>query len=81
MLVVGTKIDLAPGKESASGVSQIAQECGAEEINLECRNPKYLAAGTTNALKLTRFFDKVIEKQLGKQNRVALGKEKRRKIW
>lgn len=25
----------------------------------DCTNPRYLAAGTSNAVKLSRFFDKV----------------------
>ncbi|XP_037589054.1 rab-like protein 3 [Cebus imitator] len=30
---------------------------------LDCTNPRYLAAGSSNAVKLSRFFDKVIEKR------------------
>ncbi|MEQ2280506.1 Rab-like protein 3 [Ameca splendens] len=29
----------------------------------DCTNPRYFAAGTSNAVKLSRFFDKVIEKR------------------
>lgn len=40
-----------------------AEQCGAEEIWLSCRNARSLAPGTTDAVKLVRFFDKVIEKK------------------
>ena len=40
-----------------------AEQCGAEEIWLNCRDARSLAAGTTDAVKLARFFDKVIEKK------------------
>lgn len=37
----------------------MAQKCGAEELFLDCRQTRYLAAGSSNAVKLSRFFDKV----------------------
>jgi len=40
-----------------------ADKCGAEEIWLNCRDTRSLAAGTTDAVKLSRFFDCVIEKR------------------
>ncbi|KAH8366994.1 hypothetical protein KR084_002650 [Drosophila pseudotakahashii] len=41
----------------------LADKCGAEEIWLNCRDNRSLAAGTTDAVKLSRFFDCVIEKR------------------
>ncbi|MGH0172607.1 UNVERIFIED_CONTAM: hypothetical protein FKN15_069582 [Acipenser sinensis] len=36
----------------------LAEDFNAEEINLDCTTPRYLAAGSSNAVKLSRFFDK-----------------------
>lgn len=44
-------------------LSHAADKCGAEEIWLNCRDTRSLAAGTTDAVKLSRFFDCVIEKR------------------
>lgn len=63
ILVIGTKLDLAaevrrnPQRRS----STIAEECGADEIFLDCHQARSLAAGSSSAVKLSRFFDKVIE--------------------
>lgn len=40
-----------------------AEQCGAEEICLNCHDPKSLAAGMSDSVKLSRFFDKVIERK------------------
>lgn len=40
-----------------------AEQCGSEEIWLNCRDSRSFAAGTTDAVKLSRFFDRVIEKK------------------
>lgn len=40
-----------------------AEQCGAEEICLNCHDPKSLAAGLSDSVKLSRFFDKVIERK------------------
>ncbi|KAA8588328.1 hypothetical protein FQN60_001522 [Etheostoma spectabile] len=47
LLLIGTKFDQIPENKR----------------NEDCTNPRYLAAGTSNAVKLSRFFDKVIEKR------------------
>jgi Rab-like protein 3 len=62
ILVIGTKLDLA-GSNRAQRAVTFAEECGADEILLNCRQPHALAAGSSSAVKLTRFFDKVIEKK------------------
>lgn len=41
----------------------LADQCGAEEICMNCHDPRSLSAGTTDAVKLARFFDKVIERK------------------
>lgn len=40
-----------------------AEQCGAEEICLNCHDSKSLAAGLSDSVKLGRFFDKVIERK------------------
>ncbi|KAH8303976.1 hypothetical protein KR044_012572, partial [Drosophila immigrans] len=67
ILVMGTKLDLIDEKRqpktAAKKAGGIADKCGAEEIWLNCRDTRSLAAGTTDAVKLSRFFDCVIEKR------------------
>ncbi|GLV48586.1 uncharacterized protein CBL_06018 [Carabus blaptoides fortunei] len=65
ILVIGTKLDLAEEKfRTYQQMSNtIAQQCGTEELFLDCRQTRYLGAGSTNAVKLSRFFDKVIERR------------------
>ncbi|XP_016924008.2 rab-like protein 3 [Drosophila suzukii] len=67
ILVMGTKLDLIDEKRhpksSVKKAGGIADKCGAEEIWLNCRDIRSLAAGTTDAVKLSRFFDCVIEKR------------------
>lgn len=58
-LVIGTKLDQVDDKKSHQG--QMASHLTADEIVLDCRQARYLAAGTSNAVKLSRFYDKVIE--------------------
>ncbi|XP_026848626.1 rab-like protein 3 [Drosophila persimilis] len=67
ILVMGTKLDLIDEKRQPKTALKkaggIADKCGAEEIWLNCRDTRSLAAGTTDAVKLSRFFDCVIEKR------------------
>lgn len=63
MLVIGTKMDLIEDKKYTSRSDQFSSHFGADEIVLDCRQPRYFAAGTTNAVKMSRFFDKVIEER------------------
>lgn len=60
VMVIGTKLDLVDDKKSRN--SALAQRLGTDEIMLDCRQARYLAAGTSHAVKLTRFYDRVIEK-------------------
>ncbi|KAF8767386.1 rab-like protein 3 [Argiope bruennichi] len=66
VLVIGTKQDLAmevypPGRTKRT--ASIAEECGADEIYVDCRQTRSFAPGSSNAVKLSRYFDKVIEKK------------------
>ncbi|KAK8381349.1 hypothetical protein O3P69_018436 [Scylla paramamosain] len=65
VFVVGTKLDLMGTYRSynRSRGSTIAEECSADEINVNTQDPRSLAPGSSNAVKLSRFLDKVIEKQ------------------
>lgn len=66
VLIVGTKIDLVDEKHKkivASRNQQFATSVGAEEMLVDCRNPRSFHAGTTDAVKLGRFLDKVIERK------------------
>ncbi|XP_053396414.1 rab-like protein 3 isoform X1 [Mercenaria mercenaria] len=65
LLVIGTKADQAENMrdKGKSRTSSVAEEFGADQFDLDCQNVKYLAPGSTNAVKLSRFFDKVIERR------------------
>ncbi|XP_036342041.1 rab-like protein 3 isoform X1 [Rhagoletis pomonella] len=66
LLVMGAKLDLLDERRQPKPlkkIGSIAEQCGAEEIWLNCRDPRSLSAGTTDAVKLSRFFDRVIEKK------------------
>uniref|UniRef100_A0AAX7VRK9 Rab-like protein 3 n=2 Tax=Astatotilapia calliptera TaxID=8154 RepID=A0AAX7VRK9_ASTCA len=61
LLLIGTKFDQIPENKRSEVLTRTAflsEDFNAEEINLDCTNPRYLAAGTSNAVKLSRFFDK-----------------------
>lgn len=79
ILVVGAKLDLV--SETRSNLhrrsSTIAEECGADEIFLDCRQIRSLAAGSSSSVKLARFFDKVIERHYYSP-REGIGTDKRR---
>lgn len=64
ILVIGTKLDLVDEKtrKRRHNTSNFAEEIGADEICLNCHE-RNLAAGTSDAVKLSRFFDKVIERK------------------
>lgn len=64
VLICGTKIDLVDEKTKKSNrTQQFASEIGAEEIFVDCRNSRSFQAGSTEAVKLSKFFDKVIERK------------------
>jgi len=73
LLVIGTKMDAAKEKRGLpthQKRSDIAEEFGVEEIHLSTGDTAGLAAGTSAATKLTRFFDKVIERQFYTNNKM-----------
>ncbi|CAG0878529.1 unnamed protein product [Darwinula stevensoni] len=59
ILVIGTKQDLAGEKRVQR--SFVAEDLGVDDISLNCHNPRSLAPGSGLAVKLTRFFDRIIE--------------------
>ncbi|XP_022650793.1 rab-like protein 3 isoform X2 [Varroa jacobsoni] len=65
VLVVGTKLSRARVQHRRG--THIADLCGAEQIFVDStgdgEHSSSLAPGSSNAVKLSRFFDKVIEKQ------------------
>ncbi|XP_041771591.1 rab-like protein 3 isoform X1 [Anopheles merus] len=68
ILVIGTKLDMLDEGhkqkiQTRTSAGSIAEQCGADEICLNCHESRSLAAGTTDAVKLARFFDKVIERK------------------
>lgn len=63
ILVIGNKLDLVDDKKMSSRNTPISTNFAADEILLDSTQSRYLAAGTSNAVKLSRFFDKVIEMQ------------------
>ncbi|XP_029159365.1 rab-like protein 3 [Nylanderia fulva] len=82
ILVIGTKFDLiSESNFIKSNVHRrsatIAEECGADEIFLDCRQIRALAAGSSSSVKLSRFFDKVIERRYY-SSREATNLDKRR---
>lgn len=66
-LVIGTKLDQIDERKPDIGC--VANQLGAEEILLDCHQTRYLAAGTSNAVKLSRFYDKVIEHRFQSQKK------------
>ncbi|XP_059470235.1 rab-like protein 3 [Neocloeon triangulifer] len=63
ILVIGTKSDLVEKLRTSRRSPSIAEECGADEIVVDCHEGRSLAAGSSAAVKLARFFDKVIERK------------------
>jgi hypothetical protein len=63
VLICGTKVDLLDEKQKKNRNQKFATDIGAEEISINCRNPRSFHAGSTDAVKLSRFFDKVIERK------------------
>ncbi|CAH1162947.1 unnamed protein product [Phaedon cochleariae] len=58
-LVIGTKLNQVEDRKSHTG--HMASHLGCDEIVMDCLQTRYLAAGTSNAVKLSRFYDKAIE--------------------
>ncbi|CAH1107189.1 unnamed protein product [Psylliodes chrysocephalus] len=58
-IVIGTKLDQLDARKTRLEI--MASHLGCDEIVMDCRQTRYLAAGTSNAVKLSRFYDKAIE--------------------
>ncbi|XP_053638087.1 rab-like protein 3 isoform X2 [Cherax quadricarinatus] len=65
VFVVGTKQEQVAEFRTSGRVrsSSIADECAADEITVNTLDQRSLAPGSSNAVRLSRFFDKVIERQ------------------
>ncbi|XP_074643831.1 rab-like protein 3 [Tubulanus polymorphus] len=65
ILIIGTKLDLAQivRDNGRTRASSIADECCSDEVFVDCNQVRHLSAGSSNAVKLSRFFDKVIERK------------------
>ncbi|KYN05786.1 Rab-like protein 3 [Cyphomyrmex costatus] len=82
ILVIGTKLDLISESSFVKSnihrrSATIAEECGADEIFLDCHQIRSLAAGSSSSVKLSRFFDKVIERRYY-SSKEAISPDKRR---
>jgi len=87
LLVIGTKQDLADDRKSLpvhQRRSDVAEEYGTEEIHLKSTDEKSLVPGSSASNKLSRFFDKVIEKQFYRKDKSgsfgSTGQERRRLV-
>ncbi|CAG7659298.1 unnamed protein product [Allacma fusca] len=82
IFVIGTKADTGDGVRQRSALSRatsIADECGADEIFINCLDIKAFAPGSTSAVKLSRFFDRVIERRFHPDHSHSY--YDRRKLW
>lgn len=55
----------------------LAEQCGADDICLDCHEIRSLVTGSDNGIKLNRFFDKVIERKYYSRSDIY-GNEKRK---
>lgn len=62
VLIVATKQDIA--NDHLEFKSNLNDFLKTDFIYVNCKNEKSLAPGTTNAVKLSRFFDKVCDKKM-----------------
>lgn len=72
VLVVGTKADLTPPSPIRN--SFIAHEFNADEILVDTSCIKSLAPASTNAVKLSRFFDRVVERRFNAGYRIPFSR-------
>jgi len=62
VLVVGTKSDMMPSPGRLDRVTTIGKDLGAcDTIKLNCLNPSTVQPGSSCAVTLSKFYDKVIE--------------------
>lgn len=81
MIFIGTKLDLA-GEKRLNGIDRsgdLAQDWGADKLYLDCRDGRSLSPGSSASVKLSRFFDKVIEMRYHRHDPMSpLSSDKRR---
>lgn len=67
LLMVGCKLDLVADRGPSLSVSRRAQlladRLGAEQLLVDSGDQKCLAAASSNAVRLSRFFDRVVERR------------------
>ncbi|CAG0888172.1 unnamed protein product [Cyprideis torosa] len=80
ILVVGTKQDQAPGDPRRERVFQSIDHLNADCLLLNTLSPRSLAPGSSQAVKLSRFFDRVIAKRLGESAALTMTSHQSRKI-
>eukprot|EP00093_Oithona_nana_P007134 07134.XXX_145424_144023_1 [CDS] Oithona nana genome sequencing. len=76
LLVIGTKQDLESNRGSLpvhQKRSHVAEDYGTEEIHLNCTDTKSTVPGSSASNKLSRFFDKVIEKHFYRRDKSGSG--------
>ncbi|KAH7641104.1 ras-like protein [Dermatophagoides farinae] len=74
ILIVATKQDLVAANVSTK--TNLVDLLHCDSIQLNCRNPKSLSPGTTNAVKLSRFLDHVCDKRLQSCSSINLSNDK-----
>lgn len=67
-MIVGTKADLVSDQNKKDRTSKFSDLIQADEISINCNDSRCFAAGSTNSVKLSRFFDKVIERKYFNSN-------------
>ncbi|XP_078484547.1 rab-like protein 3 [Ciona intestinalis] len=75
LLMVGTKLDLVGDNrrnEVSARSKQTAVDLACSEIQLDNIETKYIAAGSGNAVKLSRFFDKAIAHALQRRTTTSM---------
>jgi hypothetical protein len=63
-------------KQKKTRNQKFANDIGAEEISIDCRNSRSFHAGTSDSVKISRFFDKVIERKYSRDNSTFVDKRK-----
>ncbi|XP_076825137.1 rab-like protein 3 [Clavelina lepadiformis] len=74
VLMVGTKLDQFNAEKRQFIISRsksYADEIGCKEIHLSTIESKYIAAGSGNAVELSRFFDQVVDHAIIRQATVS----------
>lgn len=81
IMVVGTKADLVDltaksQNKKVNSSKNIAEWCSADEVNISCLKSRAFSGGTSDGVKFSRFFDKVIERKYYPKEAGAFDKRK-----